>query len=185
MRFIYLLLLIFLLPQFSSCNGPRFLDPPHIEIARNNIGVPPTDSINGWLRFVGLGPNNPWCAAALSSWLHQANVRQPQVRSGLARDFATRSPARIRVSAGRVLIGAVAIPRGSLVVFRRGDTIFGHVGIATEHWRGQTGMYISGNTSRPGSGGSEFSGGGVWEKPVSIVPSAHLRITEFVYVIYF
>ncbi len=156
----------------------------HIEIARKNIGIPTTDSINMWLSFVNLPPGNPWCAAAQSAWLHQANIKEPLLKTGLARNYIYETPKRLHVSAGRVLAGVVTMPMGSIVVYQRGETIFGHIGTITEDWSGPNGVYISGNTSPPDSGGSEFSGGGVWEKPARIIPSAHLRITDFVYVVY-
>ena len=157
---------------------------PHIEIARSNMGVPSTDSINYWLSFVNLPPGNPWCAAAQSAWLYQAGVKEPLLKTGLARNYVYKTPKRLQVSAGRVLSGVVTMPKGSLAIYQRGETIFGHIGAITEDWTGPTGVYISGNTSAPNSGGSEFSGGGVWEKPARINPAAHLRITEFVYVVY-
>jgi len=157
---------------------------PHIEIARSHIGIPPTDTINYWLAYVNLPPGNPWCAAAQATWLYQAGAKEPLIKTGLARNFVYKTPNRLRVSAGRVLAGVITMPKGSLVVYQRGETIFGHIGATTEDWTGQRGMYISGNTSPPDSGGSEFSGGGVWEKPAAIHPAAHLRITDFVYVNY-
>ncbi len=157
---------------------------PHIDIARSNIGIPPKDSIMAWNKFVNIGRNDPWCAASLSVWLYQAGVKSPQIRSGLARHFITRGPKDQIISAGRVLAGVEVVPEGSLVVLRRGNTIFGHIGIAVEPWTGSMGWYISGNTSAPGSGGEEHTGGGVWEKPLSINPNAHLRVTDFVLVRY-
>jgi len=157
---------------------------PHIEIARSHIGIPPTDSINAWLAYVNLPPGNPWCAAAQATWLHQAGVKEPLVKTGLARNFVYKTPNRLHVSAGRVLAGVVTMPKGSLAIYQRGETIFGHVGTITEDWTGQSGVYISGNTSPPYSEGSEFSGGGVWEKSAAIHPASHLRITEFIYVNY-
>ena len=157
---------------------------PHIEIARKNIGVPTKDSINHWLSFVGLPPNNPWCAASQSIWLHQAGVKEPLLKTGLARNYVYQTPSRLHVSAGRVLIGAITMPAGSLAIYQRGDTRFGHIGTITEPWTGERGMYISGNTSPPNSSGSEFSGGGVWEKPARIVLTSAFGIREFVYVNY-
>ena len=157
---------------------------PHIEIARANIGVPSTDSINAWLRFVGLPPNNPWCAASQSAWLHQGGIKEPLLKTGLARNYVYQTPTRLQVSAGRVLAGVVTMPKGSLAIYQRDETRFGHIGTITEDWSGQNGRYISGNTSPPSSAGSEFSGGGVWEKGASINPAARFRITEFVYVNY-
>ena len=156
---------------------------PHIEIAYSNMGIPPEDSIKVWLEFVGIYQDAPWCAAALSKWLYDAGVKNP-VRSALARDFLNRSPKSNRISAGRVLAGVVTVPEGSLVLLRRGDTIFGHIGIATERWIGGRGIYISANTSSPHSNGPEHTGGGIWEKGLSINPAAHIRITEFILIFY-
>lgn len=215
MRFIFLLLPIFLLQQcFNGNNGDSINEnnngiiindsinngiinndtinnvtekdtiPKHIVIARKNIGIPSKDSIDHWLSFVGLPPNNPWCAAVQSIWLYQAGVKEPLLRTGLARNYVYQTPTRLHISAGRVLIGSVTVPIGSLAVYQRGDTRFGHIGTITEDWSGVSGVYISGNTSPPGGTGSEFSGGGVWEKPARIVPSSAFKITEFVLVQY-
>ena len=184
MQYIFLLLLIFLHLQCSEPPKIGDKEVAHIEIARENIGIPPTDSINSWLEFVYLPSGLPWCAAAQSAWLHQAEIKEPLLRTGLARNYVYQTPRRLQVPAGRVLIGSTTMPKGSLVVFQRGDTQFGHIGTITEDWRGPSGVYISGNTSEPGSSGSESSGGGVWEKPLTINPNAHFRVREFVYVKY-
>lgn len=155
----------------------------HILIARRYEGVPPVDTINMFLSSVGLPPGNPWCSAFLSFILDEAEVSEPSVRSGLARNFVYQSPERLIIPAGRVLAGVADVPEGSIVVFQRGNTKFGHNGINTKEWSGQRGIYISGNTSPP-SGGSEASGGGVWEKPAWINPNAVLQIREFVLVNY-
>lgn len=153
----------------------------HIDYMRGHIGVPPVDSINLWLATVGLGENNPWCSAVASHSLEVTGVEVPSVRSGLARNFVYQTPQRLHVSASKVLRGEVTAKAGWMVVYQRGNTIFGHNGFITEDWTGADGIYISGNTSPP-SGGSEFSGGGVWEKPASIRPGAAFRITDFIIV---
>ncbi len=194
MQYIYSLLLISSLLLCCSVEGQEISENPyekyyrehlpHIDIARANIGIPPRDSILVWNEFVNIGPNDPWCAAALSVWLYQAKVESPQVRSGLARHFITRTPKSQHISARRVLAGVEVVPEGSLVLLRRGNTIFGHIGVTTEPWTGSHGYYISGNTSAPGSGGEEHTGGGVWEKSLRINLNAHLRITDFILVTY-
>ncbi len=162
---------------------PAPKDPPvfkltNYDIARLSIGIPAPDSINHWLAFVGLPPGNPFCAAANSAWNQYAGIWHP--RSGLARHFKTRAPPGMWVDAAKVLRGQVTIPAGSVAVYERGNTIFGHVGIVTRDFSGDGSLYISANTSAPGSGGSEFSGGGVWEKEFTIKPGAAFRITGFV-----
>jgi len=202
MHYIYLLLLIFSLGQCSKIKLPiedidddidKIVEPPaepelpdttvlHIEIARVNQGIPSTDSINSWLGFVGLGPGLPWCAAAQSAWLHQANVVSPRIKTGLASNFIHQTNSRSHIPAGRVLSGIKTVPKGSLVVLQRGNTIYGHIGTSTIDWTGAEGVYISGNTSPPG--GVEATGGQVWEKPIRINPNAYMRITTFVIVEY-
>lgn len=148
------------------------------EIARLSIGVPPKDSIVHWLAFVGLPYPNPFCAAAASQWNEYAGVWHP--RSGLARHFKTRAPKGTWVDASLVLRGEVVIPAGSIAVYERTGTIFGHTGPVTEDFTGPRGVYISANTSPPGGSGSEFSGGGVYEKTFNIIPGAAFKITGFI-----
>lgn len=145
---------------------------------RENEGYPSVDSVNAWLAFVGLPPGNPFCAAAQSAWLHQAGVESPLLRTGLAMNYYFKTPTSKHISARYVLDGVITVPVGSLVVWNRGDTRFGHIGANTEKWKGRTGIYISANTSQPG--GSEGSGGGVFEKPAHIIPENYMRIRVFI-----
>jgi len=151
----------------------------HIDYMRAHIGVPAKDSINVWLASVGLPPGNPWCSAMASYALDVAKVQEPDVRSGLARNFVYKTPNSLQIQAAKVLRGEITAKRGWMVVYQRGNTIYGHNGFITKDWTGADGVYISGNTSPP-SGGSEFSGGGVWEKPATIRPGSAFRITEFI-----
>ncbi len=147
------------------------------EIARLSIGVPSTDSINFWLAFVELPPKNPFCSAANCTWHEYVGLWHP--KSGLARHWKTKAPEGTWIPASKVLRGEAIIPAGSIAVYERTGTINGHVGIVTETFTGPRGMYISANTSPP-SGGSEFAGGGVYEKPFSIIPGAAFKITGFI-----
>jgi hypothetical protein len=147
------------------------------EIARLSIGQPTKDSINYWLAFVGLPPNSAFCSAAASVWNEYAGQWHP--RSGLARHFITRAQPHQRIVAAKVLRGEVTIPAGAMAVYERGNTIYGHVGIVTQDFTGARGMYISANTSAPGGQGSEFAGGGVYEKPFSFNPGAVFRVSTF------
>lgn len=182
MQYLFFLLPILLHVQCSDQPpGPTNDTPRHIEIARANIGVPPKDSVDSWLAFVGLPPGNPFCAAAQSVWLHQAGVKEPLLKTGLANNYVFKTPQRLHISAGRVLAGVEQVPKGALLVYRRGDTVFGHIGAATS-WDGASGVYISANTSPPG--GAHSSGGGVWEKEAHINPNSHLRIIKFIHIYY-
>lgn len=164
------------LPKLDTVVEPEVL--PLIRAMRANIGYPPMDSINAWLAFVGLPPGNPYCAAAQSAWLHQAGVREPLLRTGLAMNYYFKTDKRRHISARYVLDGVITVPEGSLVVWNRVGTRFGHIGVNTEKWSGRSGVYISGNTSPPG--GAERTGGGVFEKPAHINMEASMRIRVYV-----
>ena len=148
------------------------------EIARLSIGIPSKDSINHWLAFVGLPPNNPFCSAANSAWNEYAGLWHP--KSGLARHWRTMQPGGMWVSSERVFGGGYVIPAGSIVLFQRVNTIFGHVGIVTREFTGKGSLYISANTSPPKSAGSEYAGGGVWEKEFEINLGSRLFISGFI-----
>ena len=156
----------------------------HVDYLRRHIGVPSKDTINMWLASVGLPPNNPFCSAAASYALDVAGVEQPTVRSGLARNFVYQTPKDLQIDANDVYKGFISVPPGYMVVYQRGETRFGHNGFLTDSISGARGVYISANTSAPDSGGSESSGGGVYEKPFSINPYSYFRVTDFVKVIY-
>ena len=179
MLYIWLLMLLSL--PLQSC-PPDVQEPPKpltsYEIARLSIGQPNMDSVNNWLAFVGLPPRNPFCSAAACWWNDKSGNWHPG--SGLARHFKTQAPRGTWVDAARVLRGEVTIQPGSMAVYERGNTIYGHVGIVTREFTGVGSLYISANTSPPGSGGSEFAGGGVYEKEFRIIPGAAFRITGFV-----
>ena len=156
----------------------------HVDYLRLHIGIPPRDTINKWLASVGLPPNNPFCSAAASYALDVAGVSQPTVRSGLARNFVYQTPKELQIKASDVFKGFITVPAGHMVVYQRGETIYGHNGFLTDSIAGARGVYISANTSPPGSSGSESSGGGVYEKPFSINPYSYFRVTDFVRVVY-
>lgn len=71
-----------------------------------------------------------------------------------------------------------SIPAGSLVVWKRGDTWMGHIGIVREDWRGASGRTIEANTSS-GNQGSQSDGDGIYRRTRTITPTAYFRITHF------
>ena len=137
------------------------------------VGKNTSPEIDRWLRSVNLRPGNPYCAAFVSYILDSAHVSYPKIRSGLARNFVTNRS----IPASRVMIGIEQIPEGSIVVWRRGNTIFGHAGFVTS-WQGASGTTIEANTSS-GEQGSQSDGDGVYRRTRTIIPSAHFRITDF------
>ena len=130
--------------------------------------------VTKFLKSVGLRPGNPWCAAFVSYCLDSAKITTMKTRSGLARHFISKNKT---IKATKVSFDNTKIPMGTVLIWRRGTTTFGHVGF-TDQWVGKSGTTIEGNTSS-GKGGSQWSGGGVWSRKRTINPYDHFRITDF------
>jgi hypothetical protein len=96
----------------------------------------------------------------------------PFTGSGLARSFATKNKT-IKASTFNG-----QLPAGTIIVWRRGNTLFGHAGVV-EKWNGTKGTTIEGNTSS-GAKGSQSDGDGVWRRRRAIDPSNFFRITDFI-----
>lgn len=118
-------------------------------------------------RSVGLGAGAPWCAAFVSYVLDAAKVAQPRVRSGLAQKFIVKGS----VPAKQVAKGYRRVEPGWLVVWKRGDSYGGHVGIV-ERWNRNDGETIEGNVRE----GKEE---GVFRKRRAITDGQWFRITHF------
>ena len=130
--------------------------------------------VTRFLKSVGLRPGNPWCAAFVSFCLDSAKIKTLKTRSGLARHFISKNKT---ISATKVIQSNMELPPGTVVVWRRGTTTFGHVGFV-DVWKGKSGTTIEGNTSS-GRSGSQWNGGGVWTRTRTINPYNHFRITDF------
>ena len=150
----------------------------HLDFARRFVGVTEvtrnsSPEIDRMLAYVGLRPGTPYCAAFVSYVIGNAGAVFPTVRSGLASNFITARSIR----ASDVLIGIRTVPPGSIVIWRRGNTIFGHAGFA-ESWQKDSGRTIEANTSS-GNIGSQSDGDGIYERTRRIVPGSHFRIVSF------
>ena len=154
--------------------------PLHIKIAQSYIGTTEltghNDGVNveKFLRSVGLSKGNPWCAAFVSNCLIEAGVREPSIRTALARKFITKQS----IKASDVLIGKVNIKPGTIVVWQKGNTVFGHVGFIEKQIDKQNFITIEGNTSS-GIKGSQSDGDGVYRRSRAIQPANYFRITAF------
>jgi len=153
---------------------------PHADTARAYVGTLEHGKNRGpeverFLASVGLAPGNPWCAAFVSYCLAVAEPSPvwPETRSGLA----TRFISRYSIKASHVLLGIRTPEPGDLVVFKRGTTIFGHIGIVRS-WSGRCGVTIEGNTSA-GVRGSQREGDGVYVRDRCIRPGDYFRIVSF------
>jgi hypothetical protein len=149
------------------------------QIAYGFVGVKEEGNNDGYwvtrfLKSVGLKPGNPWCAAFVSFCLDSAKVKTLRTRSGLARHFITKNKT---IKASKVVQTNMELPKGTVVVWRRGTTMSGHVGF-TDKWKGSSGITIEGNTTS-GKSGSQWNGGGVWSRKRTINPYDHFRITDF------
>lgn len=134
--------------------------------------------VERFLASVKRKPGDSWCAAFVSFVLDSAKVANPTVRSGLARSFKLKTS----IPASKVLSGQVVIPDGTIVIWEKGKTINGHIGLIIK-WNKQSGSTIEGNTSSNLSG-SQDNGDGVYRKNRSIQPSDYFRITSFTLVTY-
>lgn len=78
------------------------------------------------------------------------------------------------------MYGRKAAPAGSLIIWRKGNTLFGHAGFVLFDWRGATGMTIEGNTTAQPRSDVE----GVFIRKRTIYPANYFRITNFTLVSY-
>jgi len=150
-------------------------------IAKGFVGVKEEGNNGGyWVsRFLAsckLKPGAQWCAAFVNFCLDSGGVKKlPFTGSGLARHFATRNKT---IKATEVISKNLELPSGTIIVWRRGSTPFGHAGIV-ESWKGKKGDTIEGNTSS-GVKGSQHDGDGVWKRRREINPTSYFRITDFI-----
>lgn len=185
MRYSWLLLLLFLVFLFSDLNAQ-----PTLDTAKTYVGVKELTGHNDgpevekFLRSVKLPKGTAWCAAFVSYCLYQSKAIAPKkyARTGLARDFATKVDGTKVVSSEEVLRGTITIPKGSILVYEKQNTIFGHTGFVLEDWKGKTGKTIEGNTSS-GVSGSQSDGNGVYIRTRSINPANYFRLRYFTYVV--
>lgn len=181
MRYFFFLLLLWLQPLLAQSYNPA-----HLDSALSYVGITELTNKNDgpevetFLKYVGRVKGNAWCAA-YASYVKDlpGTIIEPKVKSGLARHFESRSPDRLVVKASKVLMGLKTIPRGSFVVWQRGETVFGHVGLVREDWSGASGKTVEGNTSS-GKTGNQSDGDGVYKRNRTIYPGNFWRIKWFV-----
>jgi len=144
----------------------------HIGLTEDN-GSNRSAHIDKWNSRLQLPMGSSYCASFVSFVLDSAGAVSPAIRTGVAQKFITRQS----ITASQVLNGRV-VPAGSIVIWKRGDTWMGHVGITTKDWTGISGETIEANTS-PSDAGSQSNGDGVYRKQRKISPTAYFRITHF------
>lgn len=153
--------------------------PPHLQVALSYVGVTESGGkntgpeIDRFLSSVGLGPGYSWCAAFVSYSLQEAVPMPdfPATRSALARHFRVSGHA---IDIRRAVASNMHYESGWIVGWQRGTSIYGHIGFII-YGQGATMRTVEGNTS-PGTGGSQFDGGGVYLRQRQYVASNYLRI---------
>jgi len=160
--------------------------PKHIRIASHYVGWTESRGNRGTVcdscnSSVHIPKGSPYCASFVSWILTKAGADEPITRTGLARNFYSRS--KDRYSAGSVLKGKNSVHIGDLIIWARGNGIKGHVGMAYKNWKGKKGKTLEANTSS-GKIGSQSDGGGIYIRTRSIQPYNYFRIIGFAKVIY-
>lgn len=161
-------------------------NPAHLDFAASYVGTTELTGQNDgpeverFLESVGLQAGNPYCAAFISYVLDETpGIHKPTVRSGLASHFITDGS----IDARHVLRGTVDVGPGSIVIWQRGNTIYGHAGFIEDQESTNKFATIEANTSS-GVYGNQADGDGVWRRSRTIQPGNHFRITRFTPVVY-
>jgi CHAP domain len=131
--------------------------------------------IDRWNNDVGAPLGSPYCASYTSAMLEKAHTYSPKTRTALARNFWNKANRNDRHTAREILNGQYSVQEGDIVVWARGNTIRGHVGIAYRNWYGKAGRTIEANTSS-GVRGSQFDGDGVHLRRRAIEPYNYFKI---------
>ena len=158
--------------------------PLHLQIAISYIGTTEATGHNDGpeiehiIKKMGGAKGASYCAYFVAFCIDSAKVKTPTVRSGMARGYIRKNS----IPANDVLIGKTQIPAGTIVIFRKGETPYGHVGF-TYRWYKQYGTTVEGNTSL-GIKGSQSNGDGIYARKRKIEPLNYFRITNFTLVTY-
>jgi len=176
----------FVSPTLDACwpgwRTPYQCEEPHLTVAAEYVGTQETGGANAgpeverFLAAVGLNRGNPYCAAFVSFTLDQVAtppVTYPTVRTALATKFITRRS----MDAREVLRGQKQPQPGDIVIWRKGNTVFGHAGLVTS-WDGACGTTIEANTGNS-TYGDQRDGDGVWRRERCVQPGNNFRIVAF------
>lgn len=107
------------------------------------------ERVEDYLRTVGLGPGNPWCAAFVTWCLRKAGYQQgPQQGAGAVRNWAKWAEDR-----GKLLSGGAFAKRGDLFLWLNANQT-GHIGFVCETTK-KAGLWwvrtLEGNSNENGS----------------------------------
>ena len=148
---------------------------PHLDTALKYEGVKEKSGKNDgywpaiFLKYVGIRTPANWCAAFASWCMGQCEGILNRLKTPLAQKFITSGS----INAWDVLRGIRKVPAGSLVIWKKYETIFGHVGFNIYIWSGKVGYTIEGNVDNR-----------IARKIREIEPTAGTRIIKFTVVEY-
>lgn len=86
-----------------------------------------------------------WCGAFVKFILDKSNAKQPAIRSALAQNYYNKGYKSVSVK--EVLWNKVKIDSSYIIIWQRGETIFGHVGFVENYINNNKILTIEGNTS--------------------------------------
>lgn len=130
------------------------------------------DRVLWYLQSVKIYRMANWCAAFARKMMDVSGV-DFRVRSGVAQHYIVKNS----IDAKDVLKKKVSVPKGSLVIWKRGKTWQGHMAINREEWEGESGFTVEGNTSSKAT----RTGGNVEQHKRRIEPYNYFRITHFTF----
>jgi hypothetical protein len=138
----------------------------------SNRGV----AIDKFNSSVGNKYGSAYCGAFVGYNLKVNNITTPK-GSGLARNYYTKGYKTY--TAASVLKGKSIVESGDIVIWARGNTIYGHTGFVLGFNKNTKEIYtIEGNTSS-GLKGSQYDGDGVFKRTRKINPYSFFRIIGF------
>ena len=194
MRLFYLVMLLSLLLACSANNNqitqptptqktieqpsvPEHLSIAYAFVGTRNVAGPGRDFIYYIIRRGHGKPPTSYCAFFVTYCIDSAKVKTPTVRSGLACNFKLNNS----ISANDVLIGKTKLNSGTIIVWRNGETIHGHVGFVVD-WGTIQGSTIEGNSTGTYQG-KKYNG--IWFHTIEkIEPLNYFRIVAFTPVTY-
>jgi len=142
------------------------------ELTGKNDGA----EIEMFLKSVGRKKGDSWCAAFVSYVLTVNKIKVPNVRSGLARDFITKTNKKNISLINNVMLNKSKIQKGDLVVWGWENSYKGHIAFLTGYDIKSNKFYtIEGNTSS-GIKGSQDNGDGVYRRIRRYEPANYFRM---------
>ncbi len=155
---------------------------PHLELAQSYVGIMEETGRNDgkyiehMLARYGGDKGMNYCSAFIGEVLDSSGVEEPRrqgKRTLLARSWVRKESIRAR----DVLLGRKTVTDGSIVIWEKGETIWGHCGFV-KSWNGASGVTIEANTTS-GDSGNQRNGDGIYERRRRIVPTRYFRIAWF------